>query len=364
MSRVRRRYQTEVNGSWKKAGTGPDGKTFNRLDEQVTDEIIGGDCHPFYVSRFQSTGGVAHDIVPNGFYSTTVRNYCVDAITGNWGQCWGPITSYPGELPKAVYAAQAVSRTNPSRAYVDIPVNVLELGDITTLLKKSGDTLIRKLASNNLRYQFGIRPLVEDVIKLTKFQDAVHRRIKEMEKLKGPHGLRRTLELDNLTATIDRSNTALQTAGFTLSRVYSTIGRRQIKAHVRWKAGGNFDKINQPEMCALATKAVLGLTLDFATFWEAMPWSWMIDWGSNVGDYFKANRNIVPATLEGCWLSTHTTSTSDVPAITTGNRIFSAAKVVLEQKQREYVAVTPTAHFPFLSGNQLGILASLAITRS
>ena len=364
MTRSRSRAQTMKNGYTIKAGVTRGNQTFNVMEETCTDEVSPGDCYNFSVVRNSFSGGVANSKVPHGYYGLNAYDFTLDSITGNWAQCWGPLTSYPGQLPDAVYAAQAVARTNPSRAYVDIPVNVLELGDITTLLRDSGHTLIKKIASNNLRYQFGIRPLVEDLLKLRNFHDQVHRRIKEIERLQSPRGLRRTLELDNLTSTVTRNNEYLQTAGFIARKTYDTVGRRQIKAHVRWKAGGNLVKINQPLAYAQATKAVLGLTLDFATVWEALPWSWMIDWGSNIGDYFKANRNIIPAELVGVWLTKHTTSTSQIPAFETADERITAINVIKETKTRERVIVTPTAHFPFLSGNQLGILASLAITRS
>jgi len=105
--------------------------------------------------------------------------------------------------------------------------------------------------------------------------------------------------------------------------------------------------------------------LDFATLWEAMPWSWLIDWGSNVGDYLKAHRNIVPAELQSVSLMEHSVTQAHIPASVIGGDLWiSQIDVMKETKTRRKVIVAPTAHFPFLTGNQLGILASLAITRT
>lgn len=364
MSRVRTRSDSFTNGYWIKAGSRHGFNSVRSLIETCTDEVIEGDCNNLTITRSKFSGGVANTHPVGGYYATNCFDFTLDSISGDWAQCWGEVTSYPGELPDAAYAAAAVARTNPSRPYVDIPVNILELGDITNLLKTRGESLIKKAAGHNLRYQFGIKPLVGDLVKLTHFHGAVHRRIREIERLQSPKGLRRTIQLDSLSGTKTHTDEYLQTAGPLIIKSYQTQGRRQVKAHVRWKAGGNLSKINQQEMSALATRAVLGLTVDFSTLWEAMPWSWLIDWGTNLGDYLKSQRNIIPASLMGVWLMKHSISSTTIPAFRANSHDVSQIEVVKESKTRRRVIVTPTAHFPFLTGNQLGILASLAITRS
>lgn len=116
-------------------------------------------------------------------------------------------------------------------------------------------------------------------------------------------------------------------------------------------------------MSVLIHRSLYGLTVDASTLWEALPWSWMIDWASSVGDYFKANRNIVPATLMGVHIMRHTKTVHECDAHISGTTTMEGIRVVKETKTRNPSFVAPAAHFPFLSGNQMGILASLAVTR-
>lgn len=364
MSRVRSHTVDHVNGYWIKAGSAHGYNQVRDLVETCTDEVLVGDCNNFTVSRRQWSGGVANSKRPRGYYALNAYDFTLDSVTGDWAQCFSEVSSYPGQLPDAAYATTAVARTNPSRAYVDVPANVLELGELTQLVHELGKSALKNFARTNLYYQFGIAPLVGDIVKLISFNDQVHRRIAEIERLQSPRGLRRTISLDSLTNTVNVSNEYLQTGGFIAKNSWQKLGKRQIKAHVRWKAGGNLAKINQREMCLLAKKALLGITIDFATLWEAVPWSWMIDWGTNLGEYLKTQRNIIPAELIGVWLMKHTTTSIDIPSFSTQDENISAISVRKETKTRERGFVTPEAHFPFLSGNQMGLVTSLWVSKS
>jgi hypothetical protein len=105
----------------------------------------------------------------------------------------------------------------------------------------------------------------------------------------------------------------------------------------------------------LARKAVLGLTIDFATAWQLIPWTWLTDWCYDVSSYLKANRNIIPAELDEVSIIRHIISHYDADPVTinTGSQIitFSGGTNFAESKYRNRVSAFPVAHFPFLSGN-------------
>lgn len=280
------------------------------------------------------------------------------------------LSSLPGNLTDSQYATQAANRTNPSRPYVDVPVNVLQLGEVTHLIQRRGREIIREAGRENLRYQFGIAPLVGDLIKLCNFQDQVERRIQILEKLRGPRGYRRTIPLgkvasleatDSSTATVQSSDLLIQNVGWT------RVTRQLVGAHVRWEPSVSLMHLSPGGMRKVARRAVLGLTVDASTLWEVLPWSWLIDWGTTIGDYLMANRNIVGANLRLVNIMRHTRtvrtyqsksgSSSGIPWTLTS---FGATR---ETKSRVTASIAPTAHWPFLSANQVGILASLAVTR-
>jgi hypothetical protein len=45
----------------------------------------------------------------------------------------------------------------------------------------------------------------------------------------------------------------------------------------------------------LAHSLVYGTTIDGPSIWAAMPWSWLIDWGTNASDYIKSQNNVIGA---------------------------------------------------------------------
>jgi hypothetical protein len=113
----------------------------------------------------------------------------------------------------------------------------------------------------------------------------------------------------------------------------------------------------------MAKRSIHGMTIDFSTLWEILPWSWLFDWGTNLGDYLKSKRNIIPASLQSISLIKETINRHEVPTLVSGNNVMKGGVIITETKQRYPVNITPEAHFPFLSGSQMGILSSLAVTR-
>lgn len=371
MARIRTKSTTKPQGRIQRNGVVNNGGfLLNQATERCEDFVGPGDNHRFLVERHDYTGGVINLLPWHTGLGRAAENWTCDALTN--GAIFGHI-AVPDALPMDTIVAQAAARTNPSRPYVDVPIMILELGDITKLLANSTRYLARGdkkgyakfVAANNIRYQFGIAPLVGDLVKLLKFRDAVVRRIRELNKLK-TKGLRRTISFGSASASVEMPNQFLQSSYMTVtSNVKKTTTVSQ-KVHCRWKPTGNILRdMDDDEMSVIATRAVLGLTADASTAWELMPWSWLIDWNIAIGDYFKANRNIVSAELSALTYIEHTLTVATTPHVThNGSGTCTGINRVLERKLRQPTTLNPQAHFPFLDGRQMGILASLAIMRT
>jgi hypothetical protein len=344
-----------------------------------SDQTGPGDCAPFSVSRWTFAGGRLNkgpSQFGNEFYNYIADIFNVDA---NF-----PHGTVAGLLSNEAYAAQAVARTNPSRPYVDIPVSLAELGDVTRLIHDNGRGIIfkanemnrlsrgsrhaRNVARMNLTNQFGIQPLVGDLARLSRFGEALERRVAEIERLAGPKGLRRTVSFGG-GSSYARANKDFQS---NLASVFSVpcdrITTQTVTAHVRWRANPSFGALRRPGIARfLAIRSLLGLTVDASTLWEAMPWSWLFDWSASVGTYFKAQRNIVPAQLLGSWVHRATDTTWTWPSRNFSSNptgVMSGGTFWRQSRGRSgNIPLTPTAHFPFLDGNKVGILASLSVTR-
>jgi hypothetical protein len=189
-----------------------------------------------------------------------------------------------------------------------------------------------------------------------------------VDRLKTNKGLRRTVEVGMGSLASDVLWTQQSNGIFLSTRARGNTIRTK-RVHCRWSPTVDFSKVYTPDsMRRLIQRAVLGLTVDFSTVWELIPWSWLIDWDTNVGTFLQASRNIIPAQLTTCVVMLHTRTEWSSPGLTgvsNNNRYkLQPIQIIREGKTRTSVSPSVTAQFPFLSGNQLGILASLAVTRA
>ena len=114
-----------------------------------------------------------------------------------------------------------------------------------------------------------------------------------------------------------------------------------------------------------AMKAVFGGTIDPATVWSALPWSWLIDWFSDVGDFLYSRRNVVGFEPGLCYTMTHSIRGTD--HYISGGTLkgsYDPPVYLRESKTRTMSSFAgPSAKVPFLAKRQIGILASLYILR-
>nr|UJQ85643.1 MAG: hypothetical protein 1 [Leviviridae sp.] len=328
--------------------------------ESITDEVMKGDGHNLTINKLTVTGMVVKDQKYGG------------SITGSWWKNCQPDfviqensslyfhPSIPGRPTNEMLAAKLLAETNPSRPVVDMPLFIYELREVPDLLRKEGGDWVRKLASLNLKYHFGIKPLVNDLASLLSFSDEVAKRQKELEAL-AKSGLRRKRHLWDGSTTESRNVTVNSTNRALLHVRSENSCSSQVWGFVNWF-------LENPEMMkgdsrALAKKCVLGMTIDFATAWNAMPWSWLVDWCSNVGDILIAKRNLVGAS-HGPVQIMETVKSSAVCRSESGDPGLEPGTWERITKTRRTVAdVSPSAQLPILSLRQLSILGSIGVTR-
>ena len=363
MTRTRSYSQGPTNGYWKRFGST---FGFNKvgLDNSTCTDSPGrglGDNLAFQVDHDYLKGGRINTRPQfrNDYFTADFRDYYADSCTFSGRPLFPLITSYPGEQSSSAYAAMAVARTTPNRPYVDMVQNVLELGDLPLLIKDAGDSLIKGAGNEYLRYQFGIKPLVSDIGKLLYWSELVHRRLDQIEKLRQTGGYRKTVNLDTLTATSSSLNQTMQSSGCFLSGTIDSIGSRTIRGHVRYLPTVDFRKYSQVEMLAMAKRSVIGLELNFSGLWEGLPFTWLIDWYTNIGDLLMQTRNIVPVSVQSVTLMRTTTTDSRIGPLTDNIRDFEGAHVVKIREERYPASATLDAHLSLLGAGQMGILASL-----
>lgn len=154
----------------------------------------------------------------------------------------------------------------------------------------------RNLGSEYLNSVFGWAPFVRDLQGMYNLMQSIDKRMSQIVK-DNNRGIRRRMELVNENSTTESAfavysfpfvnvNGAAPNwpTGFTSYSVRTTITRRQwFSARYRY----HIQDVNSWQWDLRARAALFGVLPTPELLWEVLPWSWMIDWFSNMGDVCK-----------------------------------------------------------------------------
>jgi hypothetical protein len=273
------------------------------------------------------------------------------------------LISFPGWSQMATLLA---SRTNPSRPSVNLPVFFAEFREIPSLIRLAGRTWAQKAASANLGYRFGWKPFISDVRKMLDFTTIVEKRSEELERLKEKGVYRRMTLLDEESSYIKYSNRSLWSTGWTVTGHVQMHSERQVWGTIRWKPSYALQMTPREDVRALARRQLLAMTSSHITqnLWEALPWSWLIDWFANVGDYIQATNNSLGHSTDLAIMTRQRNSVKyQITSQPSWLSLSGGNGYVYESKARQSDGPGISASIPFLSGGSLSILGSLAILR-
>lgn len=258
-----------------------------------------------------------------------------------------------------------LARSNPSRPVVNVPVFLFELRELPELFKIAGRSIATAISGSTINWLFGWRPLINDLRGLFAFQAAVDRRVLHLSSMYKRGGLSFTAPMGTCIQQDNWSNW-LTYEGKQVR--YRRVGVTRRWGHVKWVPDRNLrddiPEINQTRRAAF--QAVLGLKIDPSTVWEALPWTWLIDWFTTTGDYLALSRNVVGFVPGKCYVMTHAKADLQIE----GNGVqypeltYTLPSRSREGKIRAVASPSPfTVQLPLLNKQQWGILGSLAILR-
>lgn len=278
-----------------------------------------------------------------------------------------------GRSSNADYAVKTVAYTNPSRAKVELPVSFAELRELPILIYEAGWSLIRRIGAANLRWYFGVLPLLNDLKALFKFAQSVKHRVELLEKFQREGSMTRKVSLySGVVADFPDTNVQTNSSPPTSNVTHVLKSRRTVRTvwgYVTWTPGGDFAKsiVTDQDMLNMARTIILGARVDFVSAWEAMPWSWLFDWFGNIGDWLQANRHVVPIypgipsiceTIRVEYTYISTTNGFGMPPF------YHTNTHVTVHKSRDRVsAAFPSANLPLLTPRQALILPSVAAAK-
>lgn len=285
---------------------------------------------------------------------------------------WSYAPTFP--VPNwALLETKAIAAFNPSKPSMDLPVFLFELREFPRMLKELGDVLYKAKASHAsgayLSYSFGWGPLISDLLKLLDFQKEVSKRVEYLKRLSKDRGSKLSRVVSNrdhaiLSSAFDSSfalgdgKTQLATGSITTKAKQKAWASARVELTVKFP--------DDDALKRAAANAAYGWNLSAASLWEALPWSWLIDYFANIGSFLDANRGYIPFRItDMClmvkdeWIQTAEIQTA--PGITYTGSIRKHVS-----KQRRVIGIpTPRITFErFLTPHMVAILLSLVTTKA
>ena len=274
------------------------------------------------------------------------------------------------------------ARSNPANPRFLAPAFIAELRDAPDLIRQGGRiadairngknwrNLIRSrsavsdAAVANLSIQFGWKPFLSDLLTIATFQESLAKTAAMMEKLE-KKGLRGKVPLGDTHSKSGYSWPVHSTCGYVQ---YVTVEEERTTrkwGSVRWTANKPYLPRGKPEIFRRAA----GFTADNIPLavWEALPWSWLVDYFVNIGDLIKSGNRVIATPSHACVM---------VEAVTTARhkgkdfddfrRITDGVKMAVQHSRMPYgfQSPLPSIPMPILSAGQLSILGSLHVSRA
>lgn len=296
----------------------------------------------------------------------------------------------------AEIASDAAARTNPSKPAVNIPAFLGELKDLPGLFRSVPDLLrgrglaylaslpkkgvkgasgvLKDAGSANLAYQFGWRPFVADLLAIADWAQDVLNALQALAQLCAGKSIKRRSYYPLKQSYTDHGVLYTHTLGTTTRHKMETVRYCREWVTTRWSATSNTPI---PESIEDALKKALQMAYGihshgaFAAAWELLPWSWLIDWFWNLGQWFAANGNFLRLSLDSiCWCRTTSSITTFtlVQGPDAGIRLVGEYSTSSSLKERHPVApilalLPPLPSLPCLTAGQMSILGSLIAQR-
>lgn len=329
--------------------------------------------YPFtHVHPFKSIRRMCEPLRINGTYQSGTYKITYSNYNPNNRSEWQYAPEIVSEDP-SYWITKALANLNPYRAVVNLPLFLFELREFPSLLKQAGRELRGKpkgsdLAGGYLQYSFGWAPLVSDLLKLLDLQKSIADRLRYLQRLENGAMVRRTL-YDATLSDKDSGEYYLWPGG---AQKHLTARKRskeslrvwytaRAKLHVPMPGKGALDHRS------LSKATVLGLTTNPANFWDAIPWTWLIDYFLNIGDYLEAHDAQQRVGVQNMCLMVTRKLSAYLTGIQCAPGLSATGGELTTLRKSRFVSENPTPRFstvPILSDHSMRIMASLSCSKA
>lgn len=187
------------------------------------------------------------------------------------------------------WSTKALALMNPVVPEIQFGTFLWELRDFPRMLQQAGHALTKPRGSDipgsYVAYQFGWSPLVSDLWTLIHLGEAIQRKHNKFAKAQTTMRMSGTLERREWTDSSTVSTT-LDGKAHVIKRERRWTMRAWYVA--KWKHRDQVPEFSTGDMFA-AYRRALGSHQPISAIWNALPWSWFVDYFLNVGDFLEAS---------------------------------------------------------------------------
>jgi hypothetical protein len=287
-----------------------------------------------------------------------------------------------GGLSLDAWGPTAYARMKPTKPSMDLAVSIGELKDFPGMLKQLASKEIFQLPKAFLAYQFGWRPMIKEIQDLVSMTEKINRRAQWLIRNNGkPVRTRCKLAETNNNPTVEDTFGYDAFSHSVVTQMYHTVPRSRIVrvensavwASARWRYWLP-PGLSNVEFSTALKRELYGLSPRPSVIYNLMPWTWLIDWFTNLGDMVENLDAGVADRVAADYIyvmgSSVRKTTRESSASFFGypdHRIVKVnAKVTYEQSNKKRIRGSP---FGFgikdseLSNMQLAILGALGLSR-
>jgi hypothetical protein len=334
--------------------------------------------NPFTLNRYLRNPCILNgDNGKNGFQKLAFENY----PCGYFGS---DVNHLPQNIPYQD-TTQGIMNTHPGQSPASLPNFLYELKDLPGMLQHAARRARlfhravrqrklprygkRDLGEDYLNYIFGWKPFFMDLESMIGLSDFLEHRSKKFKSIRGSE-LRTTGKLGSDTANNNGIPITIQSYGTLIGGTSSITTSRERWFSAKWRVDPI--RFGQPlyDGRRAALRDLLGLDPQTAPLqvWEALPWSWFVDWSFNVGAILKAQANIQGVKfLSACVMDSAITE-EDVTAKGT-QKFLSVSNGSRTRETKMRTPFYPTivkqnAGFNIFEPGHLATIASLQVTQA
>jgi hypothetical protein len=247
----------------------------------------------------------------------------------------------------------------------NLPRQIRDMGG--DILSGSARRTGRTVANGQLLATFGIAPFISDLQKSLDFVDRANRRFKDLEAMKRPEGASK-----NQTSYRDHAGPTFQGIQYYTGLYFASARgklylstERKSWCTITWNINPSaLPDLGDPANHARASAIANGYAFDPHTLWDLMPWTWLIDWFTNMDDFIRLSNNICKASSGRYAIMEHARSKFTMEYYDGSRGLWRPGKGSYTTSYRTPLfTALPEIHLPFITSGMASILTSLTSQR-